>query len=93
MAGSHSKGVLIMRNLESEQAYILNLHSSPYAAELKEEIQITDIEKAEAAVKKALEKISDSDLKFEIDSAIGMISSAYEKLGFIVGYKTHQSGA
>lgn len=82
-----------MKNKEKEKAILLNLFSSPFAAELKEEVQLPDITKAEAAISQLLEKISDSETKFEIDNAIGAIASAYEKLGFIVGYKSHQSGA
>lgn len=82
-----------MSQTEREQAYLLNLFSSPYPEELKEKTELNDISKAEAAVKEALAGISDSETKFEVDRAIGMISAAYEKLGFIVGYKTHQSGA
>lgn len=81
-----------MSHKEREQAYLLNLFSAPYSAELKEEINLPDIEKAEAAVSAALAKVPDGEAKFEIDRAVGMIAAAYEKLGFIVGYKTHKSG-
>ena len=81
-----------MSKKEREQAYLLNLFESPYAKELKERIALQDIANAENEASQLLKGIEDTELKFNADTAIGKIAAAYEKLGFLCGYKAHQSG-
>ena len=73
--------------------YFYTLADSEFAAQLAEKFTIPDIQQAEAAFKETLDRISDQELRFEIDSAAGRISRAYQMLGFCAGCLSQETGA
>ncbi len=66
---------------------------SPFGIELAEKFQIPEVDEAEAAFKAVVCKISDPELKNEIDMAAGKISQAYQILGFCAGRFSQDSRA
>ena len=73
--------------------YFYTLADSEFTAQLAEKFTIPDIQQAEAAFKETLDRISDPELRFEIDSAAGRISRAYQMLGFCAGCLSQETGA
>lgn len=64
----------------------LALADSPYAEKIKNRLNVSSVDKAESEFSEVIKLISDADLRERIDAAVGRISFAYEKLGFVQGY-------
>ena len=62
------------------------LATTQLANEIINSLNSENIEFVEAEFSELLKQIPDADLRERIDRAVGRISFAYEKLGFIAGY-------
>lgn len=78
----------IIRELETE-AYLMA--DSARAEEIKSLVNIEHTENVESEFSELLKLISDADLREKIDLAVGRISYAYERLGFVEGFITKRS--
>ncbi|MBQ8331165.1 MAG: hypothetical protein IJX94_01530 [Clostridia bacterium] len=59
---------------------------SPQAETIKDQIDISSLDEAETEFADLLKQIPDADLRHKFDMAVGRISFAYERLGFVQGY-------
>ena len=71
--------------------YANALSDSPHAEEVKKRVSIEATNRAEEGLAELLKQIGDPELRELIDSAVGRISYAYEKLGFIEGFIAERS--
>lgn len=78
---------------ERHTAYLRNLATSPRAEELVEKFDVPEVTEAEEAFKAALAEVTDPETRNKIDMAAGMISSAYQILGFCAGHFSQDSRA
>lgn len=67
------------------------LSGSPHAEEVKKRVTIKETDTAEQEFSELLKQITDLELRGRIDSAVGKISYAYEKLGFVEGFIAEKS--
>lgn len=76
---------------QEETDYLRNFATSEFGEACANRFDIPEVEEAEAAFKNALRKISDPELRNEIDMAAGKISRAYQILGFCAGHFSQDS--
>lgn len=75
------------------ERYLRNLATSPFGRELVEKFDVPEVDEAEAEFKKAIEQISDPEIRDAVDTAAGKISTAYQILGFCAGHFSQDSRA
>jgi hypothetical protein len=78
---------------ERETRQLRNLATSPMAEELVERFDVPEVEEAEAQFRAALQAVSDPEARDKLDTAAGMISRAYQILGFCAGRFSQDSRA
>lgn len=76
---------------QRETDRLRGLATSNFGEYCKERFDIPEVEEAEAAFSEVLRKITDPELRNEIDMAAGRISYAYEILGFCAGHFSQDS--
>lgn len=64
---------------------LYNLACSEYAGSIAEQIEISDVERAEAALQKIAARLDEEPLRNALDEAAGMIARAYQIIGFMAG--------
>lgn len=78
---------------EKHTRFVHNLATSEWAEKLAERFEVPEVAAAEEAFKRALETVSDPELRNTLDSAAGKISYAYQILGFCAGHFSQDSRA
>lgn len=64
---------------------LYNLACSEYAGCIAEQIEVPNVEQAEAALQKVAARLDDETLRDTLDEAAGMIARAYQIIGFMAG--------
>ena len=78
---------------ERETAQLRNFATSETAQQLIERFDVPEVEEAEEQFKRALQDIADPETRNKLDMAAGMISRAYQILGFCAGHFSQDSRA
>lgn len=75
---------MTFKTAQEKEAYLIA--TSQHAEEIINSVHLQEIETVETDFSELLKLIPDAALRERIDMAVGRISFAYEKLGFIAGY-------
>lgn len=77
--------------IERENTRAVTVFDAEVTDEVREQISKSETSEAGAAYNETLKKISDKELSDEIDSAVGRLIIAYEKYGFVTGWRTRHT--